>query len=235
MPKKRKRRTRKRRAKLSLAQSEKAIYIDFEGCRGKSPVLLGMLVAPMAGVPGVAQYVVDPAFETASEATACTAVDLDDLVRSLTDRAEREERRIVTWSEHDLNLVRDYCSADTYRRFAPRYRNARALSEKWREKLYPEVEFHDPTLGNALANYLKMIAYEVPEAFGAGKTGEHLRRLARPLSKGKSWDDLSDDQRGYWRDVLGHNQHDCDGMYRVCQRAASELAGEARERGRSEV
>jgi hypothetical protein len=71
---------------------------------------------------------------------------------------------------------------------------------------------------------MNMIGYAVPDEFGPNRTGENLRRLMRPLGAGKVWRDLTDRQRSYWWEVLGHNQHDCHGMYTVSRRAASELA-----------
>ena len=222
--KKKRGRARKRRGKLSLAEVQNALYIDFEGRTGCPPVLLGTLAAPAAGLSDVVQYVVDPVFAVTGAATNCTVIALDELVSALVDRAINEGRRIVAWSEHDLDVVRDHCSPATYQRFAARYRNARAFADRWREQLHPHVVFDTPgRKENALANYEDMIRYEVPERFGPGKTGEHLRRLIPPLTRGKIWDELSPAQRGYWDDVLGHNQHDCVGMYEVCKRAASEL------------
>jgi hypothetical protein len=43
------------------------------------------------------------------------------------------------------------------------------------------------------------------------------------MTAGKPWDKLTDAQRSYWTSVLGHNQHDCVGMFKVCRHAASEL------------
>jgi hypothetical protein len=155
-------------------------------------------------------------------------VRLETLVGQVLDRAEEENRFIVAWSEHDLKKVRTYCSATTGSRFEARYRNARAFAEDWGKKLHPEWAFRKGNRKeNALANYLDMIGYEVPAQFGPNLVGEYIRRLTPPMAGGKSWGSLSNRQRSYWTDMLGHNQHDCVGMFEVCHQAATELEAKA--------
>jgi hypothetical protein len=229
---KRRHRARKRRGKLSLAQVERGIYIDFEGLTGKHPILLGAMNAPATELDEVQQCVVDPTFEGAADGAGIPIAKLEDLADRLVSQAVTEGRYLIAWSEHDLNVVRDYCSHETASRFAARYRNARAYCERWLELLHPDVNVDEPGReGHALSTYMDLVGYEVPAQFGPGRTGENLRRLTAPLGAGKARFDLTDRQRGYWSEVIGHNKHDCLGMYVVCRQAASEIGDEGQGSG----
>ena len=219
------RKTRKRRGRLSLAQVESGIYLDFEGWTGQHPILLGMMVAQGTGEQDVEQYVVSPTFAEAARGISLEHVSLESLLNDIVAKAEHEKRYIIAWSEHDLNVVRDHCDRALASRFAGRYRNARAFCKQWLKDLHADLAF-DATdrKKNALANYMDLVGYQVPPDFGPARTGDNLRALKGPLSAGKQWDALSDRQRGYWLEVLGHNRHDCIGMYRVCRKAATERA-----------
>ena len=88
---------------LSEAEARRALYIDFEGEKDKPPVLLGVLRHRGRGAePYVLQVVVDADFEPAGP----SARAFREAVEIVVLRAEHGDRRIVSWSQHDLEVVR---------------------------------------------------------------------------------------------------------------------------------
>ena len=200
---------------LSAAEALRALYIDFEGEKDKPPVLLGVLRrAGRGAAPSVHQVVVDREFDVAGPG----ARELRDAVEIVVMRAERGDRRIVSWSEHDLEVVRRLGDdePELVARFERRYVNALALARRWAKVLHPE----DKPADGKLSGYLSLIDYEVPTGAGPGRVGLTIRAL-RPTLRGGRW--LTPGQRRRWAELLEHNRHDCAGMRAVCLRAAREL------------
>ena len=89
--------------RLSEAEARRALYIDFEGEKDKPPVLLGVLRHRGRGAePYVLQVVVDSDFEPAGPSVR----GFREAVEIVVLRAEHGDRRIVSWSQHDLEVVR---------------------------------------------------------------------------------------------------------------------------------
>lgn len=201
--------------KLTEAEARRALYLDFEGGQDQPPVLLGVMRRRgKAADPYVRQLVVDPEFAAAGP----EARGLREAIEIVVRRAERGDRRIVAWSEHDLNVVRTLSDEDPelVERFERRYANARAVAQRWANKLHPDERPAD----GQLAGYLAMIGYEVPSDAGPGHVGETIRALRPTLHGGRP---LTSAQQRRWASLLDHNRHDCAGMREVCVRAASEL------------
>ena len=147
-----------------------------------------------------------------------SARELRDAVEVVVMRAEHGDRRIVSWSEHDLEVVRRLREEDPelVARFERRYVNALALARRWAKVLHPE----DKPADGKLANYLALIDYEVPTGGGPGRVGLTIRALRPTLRGGRP---LTPGQQRRWADLLEHNRHDCAGMRAVCLRATLEL------------
>jgi hypothetical protein len=215
---------------LSAVEAARALYIDFEGVTARPPVLLGVLRRPGRGSePAVRQMVVDAVFEPLGPAGRELRAAVEDVVR----RAEAHDRRIVSWSEHDLDVVRRLRDDDPalVDRFEARYANARAVAKGWASRLYPAAR---PARG-ALAGYLGLVGYTVPAAAGPGHVGSTIRAIRPTLDAGRA---PTPRQRERWARLLEHNRHDCAGMRAVCIRATRELeaddAARARRVGRRE-
>src|SRR5665811_717709 len=87
---------------LTEAEALRALYVDFEGEKDRPPVLLGVHRRGRGARPYVQQDVVDEVFE----GLVPRYLPLLDAVDNVVRRAEDGARRIVSWSEHDLNVVR---------------------------------------------------------------------------------------------------------------------------------
>ncbi|MEO8463120.1 MAG: hypothetical protein ABI555_07895 [Chloroflexota bacterium] len=208
--------------RLTAAEAQRALYIDFEGGRGKPPVLLGILRRGRKGTePSVFQAVLDPVFEAAGPASRAFRKAVETAVQ----RAERGDRRIVSWSQYDLKVVRSLADEDPdlVARFERRYVNALAVAKSWAWQLHRADK---PTDGK-LSAYLELVGYEVPAGAGSGHVGKTIRDLRPTLEKGRPLTAL---QAGKWARLLEHNRHDCAGMRKICIRASREIEAAAATR-----
>jgi hypothetical protein len=200
--------------RLSAAEALRALYIDFEGEKDKPPVILGVHRRGRGARPYVNVDVVDETFAN----LAASSRSLHDAVATVVRRAEYGDRRLVSWTEHDLRVVRTLQDEDPdiVARFEDRYTNARLVARRWRNKLHGG---DNPESGR-LVDYLALIGYPVPDEAAAGHVGETIRVLRRRLEQGLQ---LTANQRARWERLVEHNRHDCAGMRRVCLRATQEL------------
>ena len=207
--------------RLTAEEAARALYIDFEGQTDKAPVLLGILRRRgKAEEPSVFQVVVDPEFEAAGPDLR----ELREAVAIVVVRAEARDRRIVSWSEHDLEVVRRLRDEDPdlVARFEARYVNGLAVARRWANRLHRE----DKPANGELGGYLAMIGYAVPEAAGPGHVGDTIRALRPTLAAGRP---MTPRQKERWADLVNHNRHDCAGMKEVCLLATRELEADAAE------
>ena len=166
--------------RLTADEARRALYVDFEGEKGKLPALLGILRRRGKGVePNVHQVVVDPEFEPAGP----EARGLREAVEIVVRRAEHGDRPIVAWSQHDLDVVRRLHDDDPelVARFERRYVNALGVAKRWANKLHPG----DKPADGQLVGYLALIGYEVPPDAGPGHVGETIRALRPTLRSGR--------------------------------------------------
>ena len=200
--------------RLTDAEALRALYVDFEGRKDEPPVLLGVHRRGRGPHPYVQQDVVDPVFA----GLVPRYLPLRDAVENVVRRAEHGDRRIVSWSEHDLRVVRTLADEDPelVGRFEDRYANARAFAEYWRNKLHGGDK---PEKGR-LADYLALIGYRVPDDAEPGHVGDTIRDLRPRLSRALA---LTPAQQARWNRLVEHNRFDCAGMRAVCLRATREL------------
>jgi hypothetical protein len=192
---------------MTLQEARTAFYVDFEGGKDVPPVLMGYLRKHTQ------QYVVEPAFRELGPAY----LELRQAVATVVTRAEKQDRRIVSWSEHDLDIVRSLThEPELIARLEARYANGRALAARWASRA-PGID--QPATGD-LERYLELIGFEVPESAGVGQVGATVRSLQQRLAAGRQ---PTENQLERWADLLEHNRYDCEGMKAVCVRAATEL------------
>ena len=211
--------TRARKDRLTPEEARRALYIDFEGGKGEPPVLLGCGRRTGRGARRfVPQYITDLRFAPLAD-DEVEVLPLADAVERILQRAESKDRLIVAWSNHELDVVKEY-SPEHLDRLQARYVNARTFAVYWRNACHAG----ERPATNTLADYLDLIDYKVSDGAGPGNVGETVSRIAKSLAKGKGLAGLTDDQRRRWRDLREHNLHDCRGMKAVCVLAARELA-----------
>ncbi len=212
--------------RLTPDEARRALYIDFEGGKGKPPALLGCLRRKHIGKTW--QYIADPAFATLAVKDSLEAMTVADVVERILQRAAKHDRRIVAWSNHELDVIRAYCP-EHVQAFEARYVNARSLAVRWRNRCHAGAK--PPS--NTLADYQALIGFVVPAGAEAGKVGDTLTSIGKSLALGKTADQLTDNQRRRWTELRMHNASDCAGMREICLVAATEIADhEARHAAR---
>jgi len=208
---------------ISPDDASRALYVDFEGEKAKPPVLLGCANRLGRGAkPWVWQAVTDPPFGPLAATDGIELLALPEAVERILRRAERKDRLIVAWSEHELDVVEDYCPKHLDR-FQARFVNARTFAVHWRNKCHGGGK----PATNMLGDYLALIGYEVSEGAGPGRAGETIRVVRKALEKGRGIAGMTENQLRRWRDLREHNLHDCAGMRAVCLKAAREVAARA--------
>ena len=192
---------------MTAAEARTAFYVDFAGGQEGPPALMGILRKHTQ------HYVVGPAFRPLGPAY----LELRQAVASVVTRAEKQARRIASWSEHDLEIVRGLTKEpDLIRRFEARYANGRTLAARW-ATLAPGVD--QPATGD-LELYLQLIGLDVPESARSGGVEATVRSLRQSLDAGRQ---PSQQQAQRWADLLEHSHHELLGARAVCIRAATEL------------
>jgi len=208
------------RSVLTPAEAKRALYVDFEGNEDRDPTLLGVL----AEKEGPEFWIVEEAFAGCADKQKARAfpASLSDLAVELVERAEREDRFIVSWSEHDYHMIHGALPGDRHRARLDRvYRNAIFTAVRWREARRPELDPAD----NALETYARILAWPMPDEVGRGTVGPALTRIRTRLQERNGrWMELTKGMRRAWRDVIKHNRHDLQRMQAVVERSARELS-----------
>ena len=197
------------RKALTTTEVGRAIYLDYEGNTGMAPVLLGWR---FDGVNS--QSIVDPTFSTCAGRYKAKAVDERDhqqLVRDLIDRARREDRRIVSWSRHDLNQMLAVLDPEEATTLHSVYRNALDTARPWHRKTRGTVS---PD-GARLSYFSELLGFPVPDRFGLGIVGDGLRLIRSQIEQQREYAQLSPKARGAWVAIVRHNRLDLEAMEHV--------------------
>jgi hypothetical protein len=190
------------------------VYIDFEGRKDKTPVLFGELWRDGDGEEFV-QSVLDEQLETTRVARKHLKVDpIDVVVRRLLERATREDRSIVAWSNHEREIIRTFAGL-TDREVAEldrRYVNAIKPAKQWRLALAPRWR---PD-GEALKEYFA--AAEFQPTLSKRVTREPARWIEHTqdrVAATGSYRKVGATVKRDWQNLLTYNEDDCRGLCHV--------------------
>ena len=173
-------------------------------------------------------YVLDARLTRAAEASPVCRVA--DLASALSD-ALADEGPIVSWSQHDLRIVRraglparlvEHCEA--------RWVNALIDVRRWKNRLYRDRDLQalGAADGHTLKAYMKAVGYAVPAALAPGQAARWLRQVLERLDAADGdYRTLSARAKRQWHALLAYNRHDCFGIRAVYERARRELRLEA--------
>ena len=127
------------------------------------------------------------------------------------------EGLIISWSEHDWNVMEnmmgsDHFSDDDRENIKSRWRNALKTVRPWNT-----VTLQKRVTEHKLQNYLELIGY-VTDSEKEGMSGK-MNYLSK-VSKGKRTpDELTSKQLDMWQHIYEHNFHDLEGMRQVLHQA----------------
>lgn len=204
----------------SIEEVPKAIYIDYEARKQAPPVLIGILRV-LDEETSFRQEVVHPDFRPAAKTKKLEYRTLQESLDRLAAEVSATGAAVIAWSEHELDYLFPYASAEALDILTAAYRNAIQLAERWQRTLAPNWKPES----NALAAYMSKMRFHVPEKFGPKKTGESLGVIQHRLSaNGGDYYGMSEANKDRWKAVIGHNKYDCFGMRHVCMTAAADLA-----------
>lgn len=201
---------------LSGDEARRAIYIDFEGNQDRPPTLLGVLIEDR-----LQQFILEEAFrDCARRRRAQAEWRGHGVAREVVQAAVLEQRRIVSWSNHDHRLFLELLPDASDRTSLDRvYRNAIKTGRRWRHFVRPDL-----TGRHTLQSYMSVLGWKVPEEVGVGTVGPSLRYLRDRLEwNGGLWRELTISQKNKWRGVLRHNRHDLRGMRKVVCKMTDQL------------
>jgi hypothetical protein len=132
-------------------------------------------------------------------------------------RAQKQDRRIVAWHQHDLDIVRGLTNEPgLVRGFEARFVEGHAVAARWAARSGgPGAPARDD-----LEPYLALVGYSVPRFAGPGVVEPAIRNVGSRLAAGQ---DLDASQVQAWSDLLAHQRYACEGLRHLCVRAATEL------------
>jgi hypothetical protein len=202
--------------RLDKQQIKRAIFLDYEGNVDKPPTLLGWRIdGETFGA------IVEPLFsicEKKFKAKYVVALDHRDLIAELIERACDEKRCIVTWSQHDLYVMKEVIADSQSKQLAMVYRNALGTARPWYRNEYgatAEIA--------SLSHFCEIFDLKVPERFGTGMVGTTLGLIRSQLKAGRRYGELTPKARKGWVAVVRHNEYDLICMERVMTQIVSRL------------
>ncbi len=219
---------------LTVSEAQRAIYIDFEGFKGKPPTFFGWVWAigkkasddhiacihdihDKALWPLVGEVDLPPgAVGTYEQRPFSVGQSINDLAR----RADNQDRRIVSWSTHEMvKLAESELSPSLLRMFEHNYRDGKVTAKKW----FQQLDLGTAKGTNTLVRYLEQARYPLPDTYGLGETTKRLRSVLGGIKTRGSYSQLTAHQQESWRGLLDHNFVDCHGLRQVTKAAAKAL------------
>ena len=192
---------------MTHEEAMNALYIDFEGNKDKQPTLLGYCEDEQHTV-----FLIEDSFSILERPVrgfgSCkrTYVDsMDSALEAICERAREEDRLIVSFSQHELNMFSKYSSDQTLLdEFRSAYRDGKAVL-RHRTRNDPNRLMHR---GRTLANYCALYGLPEPSAPSRG-LGQALRDLRKRLEKTTRWKGLHQRWRDLATEVIAYNGEDC--------------------------
>jgi len=187
---------------ISREDAKRAIYVDFEGFKDKSPSLIGILVEG-----SLEQVVLDRRLFAAAVASRCRQTSIEAVAGELMTRCRSEGRRLVGYSQHERRMFWQHAGID----FFAEYRDGRMIANRWWSKCRKGAVRID----NTLKTYLAAIGSPMPASLGTGNTTARLHAVIEMLESRLRYPDLTPCVKAKWRDLLAYNRHDCRGMKKL--------------------
>ena len=192
-------------------EAERAIYIDFEGFKEKSPTLLGVLIED-----NLEQVILDSALLPLANARGHRVSTLAGEAYRLVQRSADEKRLIVAYTQHERKVLSTFANTD----IDEHYRDARMIAKRWTNALYPKASIK----GRELKDFLKFIKFPRGAHLGYRKSTKRIRAARDMIVRKGSYEALTAVAKAKWTKLLQHNAIDCRGMQALVRRAAKEMA-----------
>ena len=219
---------------ITPLEAQRAIYIDFEGFKGKSPTFFGWVWAigkkasddHIACIHDIHDKALQPlvgevelplgAVGTYEQRPFSVGQSINDLAR----RADKQDRRIVSWSTHEMiKIAESELSPSLLRMFEHNYRDGKVTAKKW----FKQLDLGTAKGTNTLVRYLEQARYPLPDTYGLGQTTKRLKSVLGGIQNKGSWSRLLESQQENWVGLLIHNFADCHGLRHISKTATAAL------------
>jgi hypothetical protein len=214
---------RARKVRLSSLEASRAICIDFEGTASDPASFLGFYIE------GVWEVVIlEPELHAAVVHHPLGTLRAGDPVgtyRSLQDRARLEDRRIVAWSNRELDEIVTESRLTTEEQdwWRENLVNALPPAKSWANRAGVSVPSIRSNRGGrenkwSLSGFRQATGYgEISTLFEPGNTASRIRAVRQQLEKKGTYGEITPVVKAKWSKVLTHNFHDCAGLAHVVQ------------------
>ena len=185
--------------KISLAEAERAIYIDFEGFEKEAPALLGVLIDR-----SFEQFILDEKFQgAATYKNPMRFVPGAQLIGELLDQSIKEERKIVAFSAHEKEQCMRWYQID----ISTQYVNAKSVAGRWARKVNPKVRCR------TLKDFENFTGFQRSRDTGYQKNTSCLNAALRDLN---SYSELRNPApKKHWTNLRKHNRQDVEAMKHI--------------------
>jgi len=187
---------------ISLAEAQRAIFIDFEGFVKETPSLIGICIEK-----SFEQIVLTEDLRSAANAKNLRFIDGNTLIKQLVNQAKKENRRIVAFSTHELAKCREYFNVD----LSPFYCNANSVAKAWKRKKFPEIKKRF----SGLKQYLSFIGFERGAYLGDRQSTQRIQSVRKMLAVKGDYEKLTPTVKAKWTKLLEHNEIDVLGMKKL--------------------
>ena len=204
--------------RLTARQASRAIYLDFEGMPRQLPTVLGHACEGSWSVT-----IVEPQLDAAAgwqvPGGTLTAASSDEVLRSIRLRAQRENRKVCAWTEHDLGLIRRIYADQPEQlkwweaNLINTRRQGTSFVRRHRLPVSPITNRRTgrPSIGHQ-AVIMESLCIDVPADYGRGVAANGIRALRTAIAEHGSVDAIDAETKRKWMATLLHNRYDCFGM-----------------------
>lgn len=185
--------------KISLAESEWAIYMDFEGYVKEAPALIGILIED-----DFEQIVLDEKFRgAAAYKDPIDVIPGETVISDLLARSISEDRKIIAFSSLEKEQCMRWYGID----ISQRYVNAKSIAGLWARKVNPEVRCR------TLKDFETFTGFQRSRDTGYQKNTSCLNAALRDLD---SFGELRNPApKKHWTNLRKHNRQDVEAMKHI--------------------
>jgi hypothetical protein len=234
------RKSRKQDAWKQLAdgQLDRAIFLDFEQYEQGPPVLAGVLVDGRFD-----QVVFDDRLASAADHNDLRIVPVDDWAQDLVELATRDNRRVVAFSETEIESLAELEIVLPPNLFV----NALVIAKEWRRTFRSEAlrqiqlqrkqwknsrsakqrNRRSRNEGNRWIDYARLGGIETPHMYAHGQVTRRLNAVIGQLSSRGDFQLLTRTAKSKWTNLLKHNRFDVEQLAEFLQLAVSDFCGAA--------
>ena len=216
----------RKRNHITEFESERAIYIDFEANPYQNPSILGVLLkGDFDNTYSFTQYVLEKSLYPAAE--GCVKTTLNEVIKMVTDIAHREKRLVISWSEKELNDVKEYSTPDLHSDFNSVFVNAIPIAKRWHRIFRGNTQIpRSPRKGRHTQEYyMNAINFRVPRIYGPGTASKPITKMREELTfRKRSFQLVEPTVKSMWKSMLKHNEYDCRGLQKIMAKVSRDTS-----------